>query len=231
MTTSIQHIALIPDGNRRWAKAHNLPVLMGHRRVVEKVFPDLVKKALELHLPYFTIWGFSTENWSRSQEEVEGLFQLFNFFFDTYGQQLHQQGVRLVRLGRVDDLSPAFNQLIEKWVATTKDNQALQLNIAFNYGGRDEIIRAVNQILAQNPPPASITEVDFAPYLDTAATKIPDPDLIIRTSGEKRLSGLFSWQSAYSELYFSDKQMPDWQASDLEDAINDYYHRQRRYGK
>ncbi len=226
----LQHIALIPDGNRRWAKAHNLPALMGHRRVVEKVFPELVKKALALRIPYLTIWGFSTENWHRSEEEVDGLFQLFDLFFNQYGQDLHQQGVRIVCLGREDNLSEKFRTIINKWEEITKDNQKLQLNIAFNYGGQDEIVRAVNKIIA-DPTVKKVTPDSFSLYLDTAPTHIPAPDLIIRTSGEQRLSGFLSWQSAYSELYFSDKPMPDWTAADLELAIADYQRRQRRYGK
>lgn len=231
MTVKLQHLALIPDGDRRWAKAHNLPVLAGHQQVLEKVFPDLVKKALLLEIPFFTIWGFSTENWSRNQTEVEGLFKLFDLFFNQYGDSLHQQGVKIVHLGRTDNLAPRFTKVIDKWSAITRNNQKLQLNIAFNYGGRDEIIRAVNQFLVQKKDDSQITEENLAQFLDTGKNNIPDPDLIIRTSGEKRLSGLFSWQSAYSELYFSDKPMPDWSGEDLELAVQDYYHRQRRYGK
>ncbi len=230
MNQKLQHLALIPDGDRRWAKAHNLSVLAGHRQVLEKVFPDLIKKALILEIPFFTIWGFSTENWQRNQAEVEGLFKLFDLFFNQYGETLHQQGVKIVHLGRTDDLAPRFTKVINKWSEVTRDNQKLQLNIAFNYGGRDEIVRAVNQFFAQ-PGKSSLTEETLAQFLDTHKNNIPDPDLIIRTSGEKRLSGLFSWQSAYSELYFIDKQMPDWSGEDLELAVQDYYHRQRRYGK
>lgn len=230
MNQKLQHLALIPDGDRRWAKAHNLSVLAGHRQVLEKVFPDLIKKALILEIPFFTIWGFSTENWQRNQAEVEGLFKLFDLFFNQYGETLHQQGIKIVHLGRTDDLAPRFTNVINKWSEVTRNNQKLQLNIAFNYGGRDEIVRAVNQFFSQ-PGKSSLTEETLAQFLDTHKNNIPDPDLIIRTSGEKRLSGLFSWQSAYSELYFSDKQMPDWSGEDLELAVQDYYHRQRRYGK
>lgn len=231
MQQKIQHLALIPDGDRRWAKAHHLPVLAGHRQVLEKVFPDLIKKALFLEIPFFTIWGFSTENWHRNQSEVEGLFKLFDLFFSQYGKILHQQGVKIVHLGRTDNLAPHFIEVINQWSEITKNNQRLQLNIAFNYGGHDEIVRAVNQFLAQRQDGSQISEEILAQFLDTGKNNIPDPDLIIRTSGEKRLSGLFSWQTAYSELYFSDKQMPDWSGEDLELAVQDYYHRQRRYGK
>lgn len=233
MTTkkySLKHLALIPDGNRRWAKAQGLPALMGHKRVVEKVFPELVETVLTLKIPYFTIWGFSTENWQRSDEEVDGLFQLGKMFLEGYGEKLHSQGVKITIIGRRDNISAEFNQLIEKWEEKTENNQALQLIIAFNYGGRDEIVRAVNKILARGKI-KEVGEKSFSDYLDTSITDIPDPDLVIRTSGEQRLSGFMSWQSAYSELYFSAKTMPEWTKKDLLIALDDYQERERRYGK
>ncbi len=230
MTNQLTHLALIPDGNRRWAKAHNLPVLMGHRRVMEKVFPALVKKCLDLEIKYFTIWGFSTENWSRSQEEVEGLFKLFNLFFEKFGQKLLKEGVRITFIGKREGLDERFNQIINRWSELTQANEKLVLNIAFNYGGHDEIIRAINQILNESNQKV-ITEDDFTNYLDTSRNGLPAPDLIIRTSGEQRLSGFMSWQSAYSELYFSQKMMPDWNEEDLQIAFDDFHARQRRFGK
>lgn len=224
------HVALIPDGNRRWAKSHNLPTLMGHRQVMEKVFPTLVTQALNSGLKYFTIWGFSTENWHRSEDEVNGLFTLGKLFFQNYGQKFKEQGIRLVVIGRRDNISAEFNQIIEHWQEATESNTKMQLTIAFNYGGRDEIVRAINKILAQGNV-HEVGEDTFANYLDTSVTDMPDPDLIIRTSGEQRLSGFMSWQSAYSELYFSQKTMPDWTADDLLAALADYAHRERRYGK
>ncbi len=227
-----RHLALIPDGNRRWARSHNLPVLMGHRRVMEQVFPALVTQALESGIQFFTLWGFSTENWSRDQQEVDGLFHLFDLFFSAHGQRLHQQGIRIIALGRRDNLSAKLLRIITKWEKTTQGNTAMQLNIAFNYGGQDEIIRATQKILTAHPnlPPADFTPELLAAHLDTGPTHIPDPDLIIRTSGEQRLSGFFSWQAAYAELYFSPKPMPDWTPADLLDALADYSSRQRRYG-
>ena len=212
-----QHIALIP-------------AIAGHKEVVEKVFPKIVKKALEIGIPYFTIWGFSTENWQRSPEEVQGLLTLFNLFFDQYGQKLNEQNVRIVCIGRRDNLQKELLKKITTWEEKTKNNTKMQLTIAFNYGGRDEIVRAINKILAQSTI-KEISDQDFSQYLDTAVTALPDPDLIIRTSGEERLSGFMSWQAAYSELYFSPKTMPEWTEADLEEALVDFQHRQRRYGK
>jgi undecaprenyl diphosphate synthase len=225
----LKHVALIPDGNRRWAKAQNLSPLQGHQQVMEKVFPALVDEALALHLPYFTIWGFSTENWQRSQEEVNGLLKLFKLFFTKHGRSLHQKGVRLNFIGRRDNLSPDLLKIIEHWSEITEVNEKLVLTLAGNYGGRDEIIRAVNKILQTNDI-RQIGEKTLAQYLDTSVFDLPDPDLIIRTSGEQRLSGFMSWQSAYSELYFSPKLMPDWTGADLRTAIDDFNQRQRRYG-
>jgi undecaprenyl diphosphate synthase len=230
MPKTISHLALIPDGNRRWAKAHHLPALQGHRRVVEVVLPELVAQVITLKIPYFTVWGFSTDNWQRSQSEINGLFKLLKLFFSHHGQKLHQDGVRLIFIGRRDNLDPEISRLIEHWSEVTENNQVLTLTIAFNYGGRDEIARAVNRILAQGGL-SEVGESNFSKYLDTATYNLPDPDLIIRPGGEKRLSGFMSWQAAYAELFFDDKLMPDWNASDLKRALDDYHSRARRFGK
>jgi undecaprenyl diphosphate synthase len=229
-TKTISHLALIPDGNRRWAKAHHLPALQGHTRVVETVLPNLVTEVIALKIPYFTIWGFSTENWQRSQQEIVGLFQLLKLFLSHHGPKLHQDGVRLIFIGRRDNLEPDISQLIEYWSEVTENNQTLTLTIAFNYGGRDEIIRSVNRLLRQGDV-SEVGESSFSQYLDTAIYHLPDPDLIIRTGGEKRLSGFMSWQAAYCELCFDDKLMPDWTAADLKRTLDDYYSRTRRFGK
>jgi undecaprenyl diphosphate synthase len=222
--TKLKHVALIPDGNRRWAKAKGLPILEGHRRVMEQVFPTLIDEALALHLPYLTIWGFSTENWQRGEEEVDGLMKLFRLFFEHHGVSLKKKGVRLTFIGRRDNLSPELNEIIERWSEETEGNNQLVLTIAGNYGGRDELVRAVNKIL-QTESGREVGEETLAAYLDTSIFNIPDPDLIIRTSGEQRLSGFMSWQSAYSELYFSEKLMPDWTRADLREAVDDFYRR------
>jgi undecaprenyl diphosphate synthase len=223
------HVALIPDGNRRWAKAHGKNILTGHRQVMEKVLPAIIQKSLELQIPYFTIWGFSTENWQRAEDEVTGLTSLFKLFLQKHGQWLHDLGVRLNFIGRRDNLDPEILKIIEQWLEITEKNEHQVLTIAYNYGGRDEIVRAINKILAQGDV-HELGEAGFANYLDTSTMDIPDPDLIIRTSGEQRLSGFMSWQAAYSELYFSDKMMPEWTGDDLAAAVADYSARQRRFG-
>ena len=226
---SLRHIALIPDGNRRWARQHNLPVLAGHRQVIEHVFPALVSKMIDLQIPYFTLWAFSTENWQRQAAEVDGLMQLFFQSFQHYGQQLHDQNVRLSFIGRRDNLSPALTQAISDWTATTSNNTGLTLTLAFNYGGRDDILRAVNLLLSRGEYSEVGPEV-FADHLDTSILDLPDPDLIIRPGGEQRLSGFMSWQSAYSELFFDEKLMPDFGPDDLLRAVDEYHSRQRRFG-
>lgn len=223
------HLALIPDGNRRWAKQRGLPPVAGHQQVVETTLPALVRKALELKIDYFTIWGFSTENWDRSQQEVAGLMKLMELFFDRYAQKLDQQQVRINFIGRRDNLDPKLVAQFEKWEQKTCQHQRLVLTIAFNYGGHDELLRAVNQLIATGQH--TIDGAQLAAALDTGKLDLPDPDFIIRTSGEERLSGFMSWQAAYSELYFSDKLMPDWTGDDLVAALADFQRRQRRYGK
>lgn len=230
MTTSpLKHLALIPDGNRRWAKANHLPILAGHRQVIDKVFPALVEEVLNLEIPFFTIWGFSTENWGRASNEVTGIMALVKEFLADFSQKLKEKSVHLNFIGRKDNLSADLKQAIDNALAMTKDGKKLTLTIAFNYGGRDEIIRTANRLARENKYP--IDEAGFASALDTGKLTIPDPDLIIRTGGERRLSGFMSWQATYSELYFSDKYMPDWQAEDLRQAVADFHSRQRRFGK
>ena len=230
MANTLKHIALIPDGNRRWAKSKGLPVLAGHREVVEKTFPELVAKALELNIKYFTIWGFSTENWNRDNQEVDGLFKIFDLFFEKHGQKLLADGVRISFIGNLDTLDESFRQKISRWLNLTEANDKMILTIAFNYGGRDDIVRGINKVLA-NQELTEVGESNFPDYLDTSILDIPDPDLIIRPGGEQRLSGFMSWQSAYSELYFDEKLMPDWHAADLQKAVDEFNSRQRRFGK
>ncbi len=230
MAEKLRHIAIIPDGNRRWARQKGLPVYAGHQKVVRDVFPALVEKALELKLDYLTLWCFSTENWDRDQAEVDALLKLFDTFYDLFAAKIAQHGVRLTHLGRRDNLPEHLQQGIARWLADTCNNNRLTVNIAFNYGGRDDILRAVNKILERGAY-YEIGAQTLADHLDTSINDIPDPDLIIRPGGEKRLSGFMSWQSAYSELYFDDKMMPDFGPEDLQRAVDDFYSRQRRFGK
>ncbi len=226
----LRHIALIPDGNRRWARAQGLPVVAGHQKAVYEVLPDLVDKCIQLGVEYFTVWCFSTENWGRDEKEVAALLQLFDTFYDRFAAKIAQQGVRLTFMGRRDNLPKNLRDGIARWTADTANNDKMILNIAFNYGGHDDILRAVNKILERGEY-SEIGEEGLAAHLDTSVNDIPDPDLIIRPGGEKRLSGFMSWQSAYSELYFSDKMMPEFGPDDLQAAVDDFYARQRRYGK
>lgn len=230
MSEKLRHLALIPDGNRRWARAKGLPVIAGHQKVVYEVLPDLVEKCLQLGIEYFTVWCFSTENWGRDEKEVDALLKLFDTFYDRFAKKIAEQGVRLTFIGRRDNLPEHLQQGINRWTADTAQNTNMILNIAFNYGGRDDILRAVNRIIAQGEH-HELGERGFSDYLDTSINDLPDPDLIIRPGGEKRLSGFMSWQSAYSELYFCDQMMPDFGPDDLQAAVDDFYSRQRRYGK
>lgn len=227
--TQLKHLALIPDGNRRWAKAHHLPILAGHRQVVDKVFPALVEEVLNLGIPFFTIWGFSTENWGRASSEVTGIMALVKEFLADFSKKLQEKNVRLNFIGRQDNLSEDLKQAINSALEMTQNGKKLVLTIAFNYGGRDEIIRAANRLTSEGKYP--IDEATFAQALDTGSFPLPDPDLIVRTGGEKRLSGFMSWQTTYSELYFTDKYMPDWQSEDLRLAVAEFRSRQRRFGK
>ena len=230
MSEKLRHIAIIPDGNRRWARAHGLPVLAGHQKVVSDVFPALVKKTISLAIPYLTLWVFSTENWHRDEAEVQGLMTLFEGFYDRFGRQLQEAGVRVSFIGRRDNLPDNLQTQISKWTAATSQNDRLTLTIALNYGGRDEIVRAINKLLASREY-SEIGEQTLSRYLDTSTLDLPDPDLIIRSGGEQRLSGFMSWQAAYSELYFADKYMPEFGPDDLQAAVDDFYSRQRRFGK
>ncbi|MBQ6438102.1 di-trans,poly-cis-decaprenylcistransferase [bacterium] len=230
MTKTLQHIALIPDGNRRWARAHGLPILTGHAQVTDHVIPDLVRTCIQQEIPYFTVWAFSTENWGRDQAEVTGLMDLFAGLYDKFAARIAAQNVRVTFIGRRDNLSPALQDMIARWTEDTKLHTGLTFTIALNYGGHDDILRAVNKIIAEKRL-SEIGDRTLRDYLDTSVNDLPDPDLIIRPGGEKRLSGFMSWQGAYSELYFSDKMMPDFGPDDLRAAIADFHDRQRRFGK
>ncbi|MBQ6154742.1 di-trans,poly-cis-decaprenylcistransferase [bacterium] len=230
MTKTLKHIAIIPDGNRRWARAQGLSVLSGHKKVVDEVFPKLVEKAVELGIECLTLWVFSTENWGRDHDEVEGLMKLFVQFCDRASKELSKQGIRVSFIGRRDNLPEELQKKMTELISSTNQNNKMLVNIALNYGGRDEIVRAVNKILDRGEY-SEIGEQTLSDYLDTSTLDLPDPDLIIRPGGEKRLSGFMSWQAAYSELYFSDKMMPEFGPDDLQAAVDDFYSRQRRFGK
>ena len=226
-----RHVAIIMDGNGRWAKRRGLPRAEGHRRGVDAV-RRVVRSAIELTIPYLTIYSFSSENWSRPPDEVDDLMSLMKRFIRQDLVDLHQNGVRLRVIGERNRLDPELLRLMDEAVDLTRDNAKLNLIVAFNYGSRTEIARAA-QRLAERVRAGEIGPDDITP--DAISTElftreIPDPDLLIRTSGELRLSNFLLWQAAYSELVFLDTFWPDFDRTALEMAIATYRQRQRRFG-
>jgi undecaprenyl diphosphate synthase len=226
----LTHVAIIPDGNRRWAKARNVPAMEGHRYSFEEVLPSLLEKAADLGIKYFTFWAMSTENrLKRSVSEVEGLFSLGKLFYAKRLNEFVKRGIRLQFIGDTAQLSPEIRSIMKDSAEKTKNNTKITLVIALNYGGRDEVIRALQKVNAMNFLAKSVNKDNFGQFLDTNG--IPDPDLIIRTGGEKRLSGFMLWQSEYSELYFSDLFFPDFSPKELEKAVDEFNNRKRNFGK
>lgn len=219
------HIAIIMDGNRRWARAHNLPPLEGHRRVANEVLEKLVEYAAACGVKYLTFWAFSTENWHRAPDEVKGIMTILKQSIGYFGKRMHKKGVRLLAIGDLSRFDSQLQRSITSVVGLTRNNKKITVIIALNYGGRDEIIRAIKKITS----PEMVTEDEVSHLLDTRG--IPDPDLLIRTGGEQRLSGFLAWQSVYSELYFPAWYMPDFTPRRLDEAIEEYAHRHRRFGK
>jgi len=223
-----QHVAIIMDGNGRWAKKHRLPRFAGHNAGSENIQP-VVKIFADYGVKYLTLYMFSTENWNRPQLEVRGLLTLLSKKIDQETQAFHQENIRLVHLGRLDRLSQKLRKKIKAAVELTKNNTGLTLCLAFDYGARDEIVQATRRITDASMPSDNVDELVFAQYLYTAG--IPDPDLLIRTGGESRLSNFLLWQAAYSELYFTPVLWPDFGHEDVEEALSEYKRRQRRFGK
>lgn len=230
-----KHIAIIMDGNRRWAKAHNLPILEGHRRVANVVLEKLVEHAAKRGIPYITFWAFSTENWSRAESEVKGIMRILAASLGPFGKKMMEKGVQLRVIGDLSRIDARLRKGIEDVVEKTKHNSRIIVTIALNYGGRDEIIRAVNKLMSKQlsvigkTENRKLTTENFSQFLDTKG--IPDPDFIIRTGGEQRLSGFLLWQSEYSELYFPSFLMPDFTPERLDDAIEEFALRKRRFGR
>jgi len=226
-----RHIAIIMDGNGRWAKARGLPRIAGHRRGAEAV-RRTVAAASELGIPYLTLFGFSSENWKRPSTEIHDLMALLRHYLCGEIVELHRNGVRLKVIGQLVRLAPDILSLIEHAENLTRDNGRITVTVALSYGGRAEIVAAVRAIAAQAAGGTlaveAIDEECLARHLSTA--DIPDPDLLIRTSGEQRISNFLLWQCAYSELVFTKTLWPDFSKEDLEKAIADYCGRERRYG-
>lgn len=223
-----RHVAMIMDGNGRWALARGLPRLAGHRAGTENL-RQVIEACGEFGVEYLTIYAFSTENWGRPIEEVRGLMRILEDVIDRELPELHEQGVQLRHLGDLDGLKPELRQKVLDGIELTKDNQHLVLNVAFNYGGRDEIICAIQHMLENGVRPEEVTEDLISQYLFTAG--VPDPDLIIRTSGELRGSNFLIWQGAYAEWYFTPTYWPNFDREELRKALEEFSSRERRYGK
>jgi len=222
-----EHIAIIMDGNGRWAQAHGVPRIEGHRAGTENL-RRVIKGCVDFGVKYLTVYAFSTENWSRPKDEVQGLLQILGSVIDRELKELNAQGVQLRHIGRLEKLPALLRKKVTRAVEVTKNNNRLVFTIAWNYGGRDEILYAVQQIIQEGIQAKDVMEDDICQRLFTAST--PDPDLIIRTSGEIRGSNFLIWQSAYSEWYFTPVLWPDFDKEELYKAIVEFGLRNRRYG-
>ncbi len=222
-----QHVAIIMDGNGRWAKARGLPRLKGHQAGTENLRP-ILRASAESGIQILTVWAFSTENWRRPPAEVRGLLRILQQVIKRELRELHLEGVCIRHIGRLDRLPGSLQQQILDAVELTRNNNRIVLNVAFDYGGRAEILQAVQRIIRDGVPAEAVDEVLLSGYLYTAGQ--PDPDLIIRTSGEMRTSGFMLWQSAYSEYYVTPTLWPDFGRDDLHEALLAYDRRDRRFG-
>lgn len=261
LTTSPQHVAVIMDGNRRWARERGLPPLAGHQQVVDRILEPLIEHAAKRGVKYLTFWAWSTENWERDRREVAGIMKIFKHVIARKWEKLHKKGVRIKVIGDISKFDKSIRLPIEQVVAQTKNNVTITVTLALNYGGRDEIVRAIDKWRASRHPEESgfagrredpqrvskalgdsisvrqriqndnlpLTKEEFSKYLDTFGT--PDPELIVRTGGEQRLSGFLSWQSEYSELFFVKWYMPEFTPEKLDEILADFSARQRRFGR
>jgi undecaprenyl diphosphate synthase len=224
----MRHLAIIMDGNGRWATRRHLPRLAGHKAGVNAL-RRVLELAVDKHIEMLSVYAFSTENWGRPRIEVEGLMRLFWETIRSDIEKLHREGVRLRHLGRLQDLSPDIQRAVCDSVELTRNNTRIGLNVCFNYGGRAELVDAVRQIIADGRDPDTITEELISSYLYTR--DLPDPDMVIRTAGEMRVSNFLLWQTAYSEYYATPTLWPDFGRDDLCAALDSYRQRQRRFGR
>ena len=226
-----EHIAIIMDGNRRWAKLRKLDPRLGHKKGAE-VLENMVKYCNKIGIKYLTVYAFSTENWKRSKEEVGALMLLLQNYLDDFSKRADTDNIRIKMLGDREGLSSGILKSLDNAIERTKNNTGVTFNVAFNYGGRDEIVKAVRKIaedVKQNR--IDIENIDETLISDNLyTTGMPDPDLMIRTSGEIRLSNFLPWQLVYSEFYFTDKLWPDFTEEDLNEAIDEYNRRNRKFG-
>ena len=216
------------DGNGRWAAARGLPRLEGHRAGTENL-RQIIRASVDFGVKYLTLYAFSTENWGRPKEEVNGLLTILESVIDRELKELKAEGVRIVHVGRLEAMPKKVREKVRHSMDITQNNDRLILNIAWNYGGRDEIVYAIQQIIKSGIAADDVTEEVITQHLFTSGC--PDPDLIIRTSGEMRVSNFLIWQSAYSEWYFTPTLWPDFNKEELRKAIEEYSHRKRRFGK
>ena len=227
----LEHLAIIMDGNRRWAKEKSMMTTMGHKKGAD-VLVDTSKYCNEIGLKYLTVYAFSTENWKRTEEEVGYLMGLLGVYLDKFLKELDMENIKINFIGNIDVIDSSLSTRIRNLEEKTANNTGLNLMIAFNYGGRDEIVRAVKRIAStykhDDLDISDIEECTISSYLDTAET--PDPDLLIRTSGELRISNFLLWQIAYSEIYITDVLWPDFNKRELLKAIVDYNKREGRFG-
>jgi len=228
LTKIPQHVAIIMDGNGRWATSRGLPRLAGHRAGTENL-RRIIRACVEFGVRYLTIYAFSTENWGRPPEEVKGLMYILEDVIDRELNELHKEGVQLRHIGRLERLAPSLQEKVLDAIEVTKNNDRLILNIAFNYGGRDEIVCAIQSMIDDGKKSAEITPELVDRYLFTVG--VPDPDLIIRTSGEMRVSNFLIWQGAYSEWFVTQKYWPDFDREEFRKALVEYGRRDRRYGR
>ncbi|MEX2426605.1 MAG: polyprenyl diphosphate synthase [Thermomicrobiaceae bacterium] len=221
------HVAIIMDGNGRWATSRGLPRISGHEAGTENI-RRITSAAGDLGIKYLTLWAFSTENWRRPRDEVDGILRILSDAIDVETEALHERGAQLRHIGSLEGLSPELQNSIRNAVHLTRDNDTIVLTLAFNYGGRTEIARAVQRIVADGVPAEQITEALISSYLYTS--DMPDPDLIVRTSGEFRTSNFLIWQAAFSEYHITPVLWPDFKPEHLQQAVEDYQHRERRFG-
>jgi undecaprenyl diphosphate synthase len=222
-----RHVAIVMDGNGRWARQRGLPRLAGHEAGTENI-RRITTRAAELGIEYLTLWAFSTENWRRPRDEVDGILRILADAIERETAELHHQGARLQHIGSLVGLSDTLVESVRGAIALTRENSRITLTLAFNYGGRDEIVRAFRRMLADELDADAIDEDTVECYLDTAG--MPDPDLIIRTSGEKRTSNFLIWQAAYAEWIFTPVLWPDFGPDDLDIAVAEFSGRERRFG-
>ncbi len=227
-TPTPTHVAIIMDVNGRWSRARGLPRIAGHRAGVENL-RRILTASVEFGVKILTIYAFSTENWQRPAEEVRGLLNILETVIDRELGELHKNGVQLRHIGRLEGLAPNLRGKVLKAIELTRHNDRLILNVAFNYGGRQEIVDAYRRMLADGVPPDQVDEATISRYLYTAG--LPDPDLIIRTSGEMRVSNFLIWQGAYAEYYATPAYWPDFDKEELRRALDEYARRERRFGQ